>query len=396
MKKEIKVSGQLEVIKGIYHMKLSWVSAEGKRQRKSKSTELPERGNKKRAQDMLIDFQREQEAELVANGNSAKDILFTDYMKQWLEKMKLQIRPTTYSGYHDNVYGIIIPYFKPMKLKLRDVTPKHIQDFYTKQRQRVKGTTVKSYHANIHKAFKDARKLQLIDSNPMECVDPPKKEPYHGQTYTVEEAQKILVLISDTIFEIPITMMLFYGLRREEAIGLKWQNIDFDNDTFLIAHTVTETKVDGHLQMVKEDLTKNSSSYRSLPLVAPVKELLLEKKQSIQEYRKLFRRSYYREDSDYVCVNEIGELIKPRTLSDNFKRIIRQNKIRNLRLYDCRHTAASLMLKNGVNMKQIQMILGHSDFATTANIYSHLDYSDKIPATETMKEIIYGKDDEQV
>ena len=390
------MSGHLEVIKGIYHMKLSWVSAEGKRQRKSKSTELPERGNKKRAQDMLIDFQREQEAELVANGNSTKDILFTDYMKQWLEKMKLQIRPTTYSGYHDNVYGIIIPYFKPMKLKLRDVTPKHIQDFYTKQRQRVKGTTVKSYHANIHKAFKDARKLQLIDSNPMECVDPPKKEPYHGQTYTVEEAQKILALISDTIFEIPITMMLFYGLRREEAIGLKWQNIDFDNDTFLIAHTVTETKVDRHLQMVKEDLTKNSSSYRSLPLVAPVKELLLEKKQSIQEYRKLFRRSYYREDSDYVCVNEIGELIKPRTLSDNFKRIIRQNKIRNLRLYDCRHTAASIMLKNGVNMKKIQMILGHSDYATTANIYSHLDYTDKISATETMKEIIYGKDNETV
>ena len=375
-------------------MKLSWVSAEGKRQRKSKSTELPERGNKKRAQDMLIDFQREQEAELAANGNSTKDILFTDYMKQWLEKTKLQVRLTTYSGYHDNVYGVIIPYFEPMKLKLREVTPKHIQDFYTKQRQRVKGATVKSYHANIHKAFKDARKLQLIDSNPMECVDPPKKEPYHGQTYTVEEAQKILALVSDTIYEIPVTVMLFYGLRREEAIGLKWQNIDFDNDTFLIAHTVTETSVDGHLQVVKEDLTKNSSSYRSLPLVAPVKELLLGKKKSIQEYRKLFRKSYYRKDSDYVCVNEIGELMKPRTLSDNFKRIIRQNNIRNLRLYDCRHTAASLMLKNGVNMKQIQMILGHSDYATTANIYSHLDYSDKIPATETMKNVIYGEPDE--
>ena len=396
MKKEIKVSGHLEVIKGIYHMKLSWVSAEGKRQRKSKSTELPERGNKKRAQDMLIDFQREQEAELVANGNSVKDILFTDYMKQWLEKMRLQIRPTTYSGYEDNVYGVIIPYFKPMKLKLTEVTPKHIQDFYTKQRQRVKGSTVKSYHANIHKAFKDARKLQLIDSNPMECVDPPKKEPYHGQTYTVEEAQKILELVSDTIFEIPIIMMLFYGLRREEAIGLKWHNIDFENNTFLIAHTVTETSLDGHLQVIKEDLTKNSSSYRSLPLVAPVKKLLLEKRQSIQDFRKLFRRSYCRKDSDYVCVNEMGELIKPRTLSDNFKRIIRQNKIRNLRLYDCRHTAASIMLKNGVNMKQIQMILGHSDYSTTANIYSHLDYSDKIPATETMKEIIFGKDDEAI
>ncbi|MBQ8541667.1 MAG: site-specific integrase [Clostridia bacterium] len=396
MKKEIKVSGHLEVIKGVYHMKLSWVSAEGKRQRKSKSTNLPERGNKKRAHDMLIDFQREQEAELIANGNGIKDILFTDYLKQWLEKTKLQIRLTTYSGYHDNIHGVIIPYFEPMKLKLREVTPKHIQDFYTNQRKRVKGTTVKSYHANIHKAFKDARKLQLIDSNPMECVDPPKKEPYHGQTYTVEEAQKILALVSDTIYEIPITVMLFYGLRREEAIGLKWQNIDFESNTFLIAHTVTETSIDGRLQVIKEDLTKNNSSYRSLPLVPPVRELLLEKKQSIREYRKLFRKGYCFKDSDYVCVNELGELIRPRTLSDNFKRIIRKNRLRTLRLYDCRHTAASIMLKNGVNMKQIQMILGHSDFATTANIYSHLDYSDKISAAEKMRNIIYGEDNESV
>ena len=88
----------------------------------------------------------------------------------------------------------------------------------------------------------------------------PQKEPYHGQTYPVEEAQKILALVSETIHEIPITMMLLYGLRREEAIGLKWRNIDFDNDTFLIAHTATETSVDGHLQVIEEDLTKNSSS----------------------------------------------------------------------------------------------------------------------------------------
>ena len=136
---------------------------------------------------------------------------------------------------------------------------------------------------------------------------------------------------------------------------------------------------------------KTDSSYRSLPLVGPIKVLLLKKQESIQEFRKLFRRSYCRKDFDYVCVNEMGELIKPRTLSDNFKRIIRQNKIRNLRLYDCRHTAASLMLKNGINMKQIQLMLGHSDYATTANIYSHLDFTDKISATETMKDIIFGE-----
>jgi len=389
LKKDIQVSGHIEAIKGVYHMKISWVQ-DGKRHRKSKSTGLIERGNKKRAQDMLVDFIRQQQAELVAKGDSSKDILFTDYMEQWLARAKTQIRATTYSGYKDNIYKVIIPYFEPFNLKLSEITPKHIQDFYTEQLKYVKGTTVKKYHANIHKAFKDARRLQLIEVNPMDCVDPPKTVPYHGQAYTVEEAQKILTLVSDTIYEIPITTMLFYGLRREEAIGLKWSNIDFDNNSILIGHTVTETSVDGRLQMIKEDLTKNSSSYRTLPLVAPIRALLEEQKESISEYKKLFKRGYHYEDSDYVCVNEIGELIKPRTLSDNFKRIIKKNNIRNLRLYDCRHTAASIMLKNGVSMKQIQMILGHSDYSTTANIYSHLDFADKISAANEMENILYG------
>ena len=128
-----------------------------------------------------------------------------------------------------------------------------------------------------------------------------------------------------------------------------------------------------------------------MPLVEPIKVLLLKKQESIKDFKKLFRKGYHYGDSDYVCVNELGNLIKPRTLSDNFKRITGQNKIRKLRLYDCRHTAASLMLKNGINMKQIQLMLGHSDYATTANIYSHIDYTDKLSATETMTNIIFGE-----
>lgn len=162
----IQISGHLEEIKGVYHMKITWVSDNGRRQRKSKSTGLPIRGNKKRANDMLIEFIHEQQATLATQGINSNDILFIDYMKQWLEKMKSQIRLTTYSGYHENVYSVIIPYFKSKNLKLRDVKPKDIQDFCTDQLKRVKGSSVKKYHANIHKAFKEARRLQIIESNP--------------------------------------------------------------------------------------------------------------------------------------------------------------------------------------------------------------------------------------
>lgn len=158
-KKEVKVSGHLEAIGGVYHMKLSWIDDAGKRRRKSKSTGLAERGNKKRANDMLIDFMREQEAEIGRSRRFGNGHSFHGYMQQWLERVKPSIQLTTYSRCRDNVCSIIIPYFKPLEFKLRDVTAQHIQDFYTEQMKRVSGKTVKRYHANIHKAFKDARRL---------------------------------------------------------------------------------------------------------------------------------------------------------------------------------------------------------------------------------------------
>ena len=83
--------------------------------------------------DVLIDFIREQEAELAAKSSSAKDILFVNYMKQWLERVKMRFRLTTYSGYQDYVNGVIVPYFEPLGLKLNEVAPQHIQNFYTEQ-----------------------------------------------------------------------------------------------------------------------------------------------------------------------------------------------------------------------------------------------------------------------
>lgn len=101
-KKEVKVSGHLEAIGGVYHMKLSWIDDAGKRRRKSKSTGLAERGNKKRANDMLIDFMREQEAEIGRKRRFGNGHSFHGLYAQWLERVKPSIQLTTYSGYRDN------------------------------------------------------------------------------------------------------------------------------------------------------------------------------------------------------------------------------------------------------------------------------------------------------
>ena len=95
-------------------------------------------------------------------------------------------------------------------------------------------------------------------------------------------------------------------------------------------------------------------------------------------------RSYIKDYLDYVCVNEIGDLIKPHYVTTAFPDLLKANGMRHIRYHDLRHSCASLLLANGVPMKQIQEWLGHSDFSTTANIYAHLDYSSRWASAAAM------------
>ena len=97
-----------------------------------------------------------------------------------------------------------------------------------------------------------------------------------------------------------------------------------------------------------------------------------------------FRGPKLSQNIGYVCVNEIGDLIKPHYVTESFPKLLKANGLRHIRYHDLRHSCASLLLANGVPMKQIQEWLGHSDFSTTANIYAHLDYSSKLTSADAM------------
>lgn len=115
-----------------------------------------------------------------------------------------------------------------------------------------------------------------------------------------------------------------------------------------------------------------------------VKERLLELKAEQEENRRLCGRSYVKDYTGYVCINEIGDIIKPNYVSCGFPKLLEEHGLRRVRYHDLRHSCASLLLANGVPMKQIQEWLGHSDFSTTANIYAHLEYSSKVISADAM------------
>ena len=94
-------------------------------------------------------------------------------------------------------------------------------------------------------------------------------------------------------------------------------------------------------------------------------------------YRKLFKKSYSAEYLDFVCTDQEGKLIRPNFVTEHFDWLLTKYGLKHIRFHDLRHSCASLMVMNGVSMKQVQEWLGHSTFSTTADIYAHLDYKSK-------------------
>ena len=383
------VAGHLQEKNGMFYVVLNYRDENGKRKTPWISTNLPVKGNKKRAENFMMDVrrnfvppnvQRIEEREAMQKG----DILFTDFLLKWLRVAKSTVKLTTYASYEMMATRIIIPYFETLNIKLKELTTEDIQEFYRAQLERVSANTVIHYHAVIHRALKYAVKIKTIQSNPAVNVERPRKEKFIGSFYDKKEINTLFDIIQGHPLEVAIKLAAFYGLRREEIIGLKWTAIDFKNNTLTIQHTVTECNLDGKHIEVASDTAKTDSSLRTMPLVTNFREILLAKKEKQEHYRKLCGRSYCKEYLDYIFVNEMGERWKPSYLSDGFKRILEQNDLRRIRFHDLRHTCASLLLANNVPMKKIQEWLGHSDFSTTANIYAHLDYQSKISSAEAM------------
>lgn len=385
------VAGHLSEKKGYYYAVITYYDRNGKRKFKWIPTGLPVKGNKKKAEAFLLetrrDFQPPEPDKLLGD-----DILFADYMEQWLEIVKSTISISTYSSYSKCVKGIISPYFRERKILLRNLQAKDIQNFYLQELKRVSANSVIHYHANIHKALKYAVKIDLIDVNPADKVERPKKEKFVGSFYDADEVNRLFEITEGTKLEIPVLLGAFYGLRRSEAIGLKWSAIDFDQNTLTIQHTVVQCNIDGKRELIAADTTKTKSSMRTLPLVPFVRDRLLALKAEQAENRRLCGRCYNRDYLEYICVNEIGDLIKPSYVTEQFPKLLDKYDMRRIRYHDLRHSCASLLLKNGVQMKEIQDWLGHSDFSTTANTYAHLDYSSKLTSADAMLDSLgFGK-----
>ena len=406
----MKITGSVQEKNGRFYFVLNLYDANGKRKIKWISTGLTVRGNKRKAEAMLHEvlLRYDETGELPTGRGGAyekvdtrtakpipapvrpvskSEMLFLDYLNEWIQIHKASIQTATFISYNQMIQGRITQYFKPLSLKLCEVTPQVLDEFQEKiLLEGYTTNTVIHYHAIFGKAFKDAVRKDYLETNPMLKVDRPKKNSFRPNFYSKDEVQQLLEVSQDDPLHLCILITAYYGLRRSEVLGLKWSSIDFERKSITINHKVTEQLVNGKYVPVVSDVMKNKTSCRTLPLIPAVEEELLKQKEKQQLYRKLFKKSYSTEYLDFVCTDQEGKLIRPNFVTEHFDWLLTKYGLKHIRFHDLRHSCASLLLANGVPMKQIQEWLGHSDFSTTANIYAHLDYASKLSSAQAMLE----------
>ena len=331
------VAGRLQEKNGFFYIVLSYTDSAGKRRQPWMATGLPVKGNKKRAEKMLAEtrksftFPKGQVSEL------SPDMAFSDYMRYWLKMMRTAVTETTYSSYCFNVEKHIIPYFEPLGVTLAGLQPRQIQSFYLHEAETLKNTSILRFHANLHKALKYAVRIDLIASNPVDKVDRPKPQAFMASYYSAEEMEKLFEAAQGHKLELIIQLAAFYGLRRAEVMGLRWEAIDFEAKTLTIRHIVTSTRIDGKKILVEADRAKTKSSLRTLPLVDPIAERLKAVKEQQEYNQKICGNCYNQEYLGYVFVDAMGNLIQPDSVTTGFPQLLKENGLRRIRFHDLRH-----------------------------------------------------------
>lgn len=375
------MTGSLTVKNGKYYAVLN-VYENGKRKKKWINSELPEKGNKRRAEQFLREKLAEYER---MEGITGSDVLFSDYVRIWLEQIARKVDTVTMQGYKVLADGHILPYFDTAKIPLAKLDYKAIQKYIDAKHQngRLDGTgglsarSLKLHKNIINQTLNLAVQNKLIPSNPCQFVVLPQTVRYESNFYTDKQLAALFqALRNDPLLPL-VKITALYRLRRSELLGLQWDSIDFDGKTMTIRHTVSKVT-----EVVAKDKTKNASSRRTFPLTAEALAIFRAAKCQEQQNRLAFGRGY--QENSYVFKWPDGHTYSPDYVSHRFNDLLKKHDLPHIRFHELRHSCASMLIAMGWTLKDVQEWLGHADVKMTANIYAHLDTARKVNIAESL------------
>ena len=391
-----------------WYYQFTYKDDEGKRKLKSVNTEVPSSQTSKKAKTKALEAgmakkkafleELEQSRSRYINRRGKRrqhaDDTVAEYAEYWLSEMKGSVEDNTLVSYQGPLKSHILP--RIGHIRLSDLDQYDIKQFVLdelkecderqkaldERRKKAKGKPIKihnnekTYYPSIKKHLAiikmmldyavsemdlDVNVAKLVNRQVLKKI--PKSE-FEPEPYNKEEIAVLREAIRGNHLETPIILASYLGLRREEALGLRWEDVDFEHDKIYIRHVcvLVGSKV------VFRDKTKTKKSKAKLHMIRPLREYLLELKAK-QEEEKAFCGSGYTE-TGLVCRREDGRIIKPENVSTGYKKILEKNGLRHTRFHDLRHTVGEIILEETGDIKLVADTLRHSNISTTADTYT--------------------------
>lgn len=352
--------------------------SDGKRKYFSKTIH----GTKKDAQKYLNAKLREKDLGIFVEPGTES---LNKYLDRWLtDTAKPRVRETTFEGYEWIVKKYIKKHLGTMRLS--QLQGYQIQKFYNDlQREGLSARTVRYSHSVLSSALKQAVKWKMIFQNPCDECDLPKMQNAEMKCYSPVEVRKFLETAKTNKHYVLFLLIIQTGMRPEEYLGLQWKDVDLEEGVLSVRRAVKIRKGGGFYFTEP----KTNKSRRSIPLseslVAAMKTHRLNQLTAKMKIRDCYQ------DNDLVFATEIGTPLLIENLRNrHFEKIRVEAKLPKIRLYDLRHTTATLLLSAGENPKVVSERLGHASIVLTLDTYSHVLPNMQKDATSKLEKMMFG------
>jgi integrase len=292
----------------------------------------------------------------------AENLSVSEFLERWLnDSVRGSVRASTHASYRRQVERYVVPTIGGMKLK--KVTPAHVQGLYRSMLDRgLSARTVQYTHAVLRRAMKQATRWGMISRNPCDYADAPKVQREEIRPLNQEQTRRLLRAAEGERLEALYVLAVHTGMRPGELLALKWRDVDFEAARLRVNRALSEGEFTP---------PKRAKSRRSIDLTAgSITALRAHRKRQLEE---MMRKAGLWQDYGLVFPSSVGTPLSHRNVVRAFKAVLHRAELpSSVRLYDLRHTCATLLLSRNVHPKYVQELLGHASIAQTLDTYSHV------------------------
>ena len=302
-------------------------------------------------------------------------------MESWLTGKELSRRPGTVRSYRRMAEKDILPVLG--KMRMQNILPSHIKQLYALMSTDGKGArTIQLLHIVFHGAFKQAVKEGQIGRSPMDAVERPRVETAEYQILTEEQARQFLMAATESPYETLFYLALTSGMRKGELLGLKWSDLDRERGIVLVQRQHQRVGWNGAFLVPP----KTKAGHRQIKL-GQVALAQLEVHQQRQELQRVAAGDRWQENG-MIFTSSIGTYPDQTKVTREFKRLLKQAGLPDIRFHDLRQTSISILLESGAPVNTVQKRVGHSKASVTDDIYGHVMARSQDEAAQKIEEIM--------